>query len=68
MVIKGFDFVQGSLKVLGVVEYKVVVDAYLFNLVLKLTRPLMALDHLLDLLFWLLVIDYRQKGFLILPW
>ena len=65
---KGFDFVRGSLKVLGVVEYRVVVDAYPFDLVLKLTRPLTALDHLLDLPFWLLVIDYGQRGLLMLPW
>ena len=68
MVIKGIDFIQGSLKIFGVIEYKVVVDAYLFDLVLKLARPLTALDHLLDLLFWLLVIDYGQRGFLMLPW
>ena len=59
MVIKGFDFIQGSLKIFNIIKNKVVVDAYLFDLVLKLVRPLTALDHLLDLLFWLLVIDYR---------
>ena len=42
---------QGSLKVLSVVEYRVVVDAYPFDLVLKLIGPLTALDHLIDLLF-----------------
>ena len=59
---------QGSLETFGVIEYKVVVDAYLFDLVLKPIRPLTALEHLLDLLFWLLVIYYRQRGFLMLPW
>ena len=52
---------QGSFKIFGVIKYKVVVDAYLFDLVLKLIRPLTALDHLLDLLFWLLVIAMVVK-------
>ena len=55
---KGIDFVQGSLKFFDVIEYKVVVDTYLFDLVLKLVRPFTALEHLLNLLLRQLVVYY----------
>ena len=44
------------------------IDAYLFDLVLKLTGALPALEDLLNFLFRLLIIDNRQRGFLVLPW
>jgi hypothetical protein len=65
---KGFDLVWSSFKTLSIVKHRVVINTGPFDLILQLPRPLTALKHLLNIPLRLLVIDYRQRGFLILPW
>ena len=65
---KGLKLVWSPFKTFGIVEFRVMIDAYLFDLVLKLTGALPALEDLLNFLFRLLIIDNRQQGFLVLPW
>ena len=65
---KGLKLVWSSFKTLGIIELRVMINAYPLNLVLKLTGALPTLEDLLNLLLRLLVIDNEQRGFLVLPW
>jgi hypothetical protein len=57
---KGFKLVWSPLKTLSIIEYKVIINTDLFDLVLQLAGLLAALQDLLHLLFRLLVVDYKQ--------
>jgi hypothetical protein len=57
---KGFKLVWSPFKTLSIVEYKVIINTDLFDLVLQLAGSLVVLQDLLHLLFRLLVVDYRQ--------
>jgi hypothetical protein len=66
LVIESFDLVQGPFKSVGIIEDWIVIYADPFDLVLQSTVLLSALENLLNLLFWVLVIDYWQQRFLVL--
>ena len=60
-------------KALSVIELRVIVYTCPLSPVLQLPGAPTALQDLFDLLFWVLVVDYRQWGFLVLtrqwvPW
>ena len=65
---KGLDLMWRPFKALSIVEYRVVVDACLFDLILKLVILLTAVKHVVDFLLQLLVIHNRQGQFLTLSW
>ena len=56
---KGLKLIQGPLKPFNVIEFRVMVNAYSFNLILKLAGPFAALKNLFNLSFRLLIIDYQ---------
>ena len=56
---KGLKFVWSPFKTFGVVEFRVMINAYPFNLILKFAGSFAALKNLLYLPFGRLVIDYR---------
>jgi hypothetical protein len=55
--------VWSPLKTFSIIEFRVVLHAYLFDLVLELTAPPTALEHVVDFLLRQLIIDYRQRRF-----
>jgi hypothetical protein len=57
---KGFKLVWSLFKTLSIIEYRVIINTDLFDLVLQFAGSLAALQDLLHLLFRLLVVDYRQ--------
>ena len=63
---KGLKLVRGPLKPFSVVEFRVMVNAYPFNLILKLAGPFTALKNLFNFSFRLLIIDYQQGRLLML--
>jgi hypothetical protein len=65
---KGLKLVWSPFKTLGIIEFRVMINAYPLDLVLKLPKALPTLEDLLNFPFRLLIIDDRQRGFLVLPW
>jgi len=63
---ESFDLVRSPFKSVGIIEDWIVIYADLFDLVLQSTVPLSALENLLNLPFWVLVIDYWQGRVLVL--
>jgi len=59
-IMKGFKLVWSLFKTLSIIEYRVIINTDLFDLVLQFAGSLAALQDLLHLLFRLLVVDYRQ--------
>jgi len=60
--------VWSPLKTFSIIEFRVVLHAYLFDLVLELTAPPTALEHVVDFPLRQLIIDYRQRRFWVLSW
>jgi hypothetical protein len=60
---KSLDLVWSPLKTFSIIEFRVVLHAYLFDLVLELAAPPAALEHVVDFPLRQLIIDYRQRRF-----
>ena len=63
MVMKSFDLVWSPFKTFSIIEFRVVLHAYPFDLVLELVAPPTALEHVVDFPLRQLIIDYGQRRF-----